>query len=201
MPRLRILPFVATAVLLALCESPLRSEDRNEARARSANGACWWAKVQLGREVQPCGTNDCVHSPAHPGEKACATPDPKPEEGADISADGHLRWYGYCARFVRMAYNQKAKYSSASELYEAVKDSVGTSSDIPVGALVFWKWKTDGHVGIYVGDGSVIHTGANARTKEKGIRSSPLTDITEVLGKGSYLGWVDPTTEPLNWKR
>ena len=71
-----------------------------------------------------------------------------------------------------------------------------TEESIPVGALVFWHWTTFGHIGIYSGDGKVVHTGVKASLKMNGVRESLLQDITDVLGEESYAGWAYP---PENW--
>lgn len=73
-----------------------------------------------------------------------------------------------------------------------------------MGALVFWHWADYGHIGICTGDGKVIHTGVNPKLKRKGIRESPLEEITEVMNEynkvggriPSYLGWAHP---PETW--
>ena len=167
-----------------------------------------WAKAQLGKHIQPCGTNGCKYNANLTENTSCSTPRPSPDK-EDLRKgnleDGHPLWNFYCMRFARTAYGAPAEYEKAENMYQALKrrGMINTSQDIPVGALIFWNWSTYGHIGIYSGNGRVIHTGVNPKLKQKGIRESPLTDITEVLdgynrlGKGtSYLGWAHA---PENW--
>lgn len=168
-----------------------------------------WANAQLGKYVQPCSTRGCKYSANTPGNNLCTTPNPGPDaDDRKIGnlKDGHAVWNFYCMRFVRTAYSAPAGYAKANDMYLALKKNgeIKTDKNIPSGALVFWPWESFGHIGICVGDGNIIHTGVNPKTKEKGIRISSLADITEVMdgynkvpntGK-SYLGWAYP---PKGW--
>lgn len=171
--------------------------------------ALMWAKAQLGKYVQPCNTTGCRYNLSQSGEMVCKTPNPS-ADADDIkkgdAEDGHPFWNFYCMRFARTAYGAPAKYPKAKDMYDALKGKglISTDNNIPVGALVFWYWSTFGHIGIYTGNGKVIHTGVNPRLKKKGVRESPLGDITEVLDgynhyqkpQTSYLGWAHA---PENW--
>lgn len=170
-----------------------------------------WAKNQIGKHIQPCGTPGCKYNYNQPGETICGTPNPRADD-EDVKKENHEKyhpfWNFYCMRFARTAYAAPANYAKAEDMYQSLSraGAINTSNDIPQGALVFWHWSTYGHIGIYTGDGKVIHTGVNPSKKKDGIRESPLTDITEVLNgynqyeiggtRTSYLGWAYP---PENW--
>lgn len=168
-----------------------------------------WARAQMGRYVQTCNTPGCKYHYDQPGTAACSTPNPRADDD-DIKKENneayHPYWNFYCMRFVRSTYKAPAEYAKAHDMYEALSKSgaIKTDVNIPLGALVFWFWSTYGHIGIYSGDGKVIHTGVNPVTKKNGIRESLLTEVTEVLDgynhyqspRTSYLGWANP---PENW--
>lgn len=116
-------------------------------------------------------------------------------------------WGGLCAKFVANAYGAPgAGARNANDLYAKLNKRVRAGS-IPDpkdpsmrGALVFWSWKADGHVGIYVGEGKVIHTG---RTSPPWIGEDELTDkhdgVIEQIGgtqMAKYLGYVPALS---NW--
>ena len=167
------------------------------------------AKAQLGKYVQLCSTSGCKYNLIQSGSIACRTPNPA-AEADDIkngdAEDGHPLWNFYCMRFVRTAYGVPSEYPKAENMYRALKQkgAINTDNGIPAGALVFWHWTSFGHIGIYTGDGKVVHTGVNPQLKRKGIRESPLQEITEVMDEynkiggqiPSYLGWAHP---PENW--
>lgn len=168
-----------------------------------------WAKAQLGKYVQPCSTVGCKYNSKQPGDMACKTPNPLPD-AEDIkknnTEDGHPFWNFYCMRFVRTAYGAPPEYPKAKDMYQTFKQKelINTDINIPIGTLVFWYWSNYGHIGIYTGNGKVIHTGVNPKLKKKGIRESLLEEVTEVLNgyniaeglKISYLGWSHP---PETW--
>lgn len=168
-----------------------------------------WAKARLGQYVQPCSTAGCKYNPEQLGAAACTTPNPS-ADASDVEKNnqeaGHPFWNFYCMRFVRSTYGAPAFYPKAEDMYQALKrgGAINTDANIPMGALVFWHWSIFGHIGIYSGNGNVIHTGVNAKLKNKGIRESALTDITEVLSaynlaagvKETYLGWA---IAPQSW--
>ncbi|HEY4524096.1 MAG TPA: NlpC/P60 family protein [Candidatus Paceibacterota bacterium] len=159
--------------------------------------------------IQPCSTSGCKYHQSQTGETACNTPSPSADTDdikKDNAENGHPFWNFYCMRFVRTAYGAPAEYPKAINMHEALNEKglISINSSIHVGALVFWYWSTFGHIGIYAGDGKVIHTGVNPNLKKKGIRESPLSDVTDVLDgynhyqkpQTSYLGWAEA---PENW--
>lgn len=169
-----------------------------------------WVKAQLGKYVQPCRTLNCKYNSDQNGSVACNNPTAMPDTD-DLKKgnveEGHPLWNFYCMRFVRTAFGAPSgEYPKAEDMYLSLKkaNTISTDSNIPIGALIFWHWSIYGHIGIHVGDGKVIHTGVNPSLKKKGIRESPLGDITEVLNRynhyqkpqTSYLGWTYP---PQGW--
>jgi cell wall-associated NlpC family hydrolase len=112
--------------------------------------------------------------------------------------DGTL-WSGWCLRFVANAYGapfagRKSAHTMFTELSAAGR--VSRTSPIPRGALVFWEWHgaVDGvarrwdHVGIYVGNGRIVHT------SYAGVRNDPLDYLDHLLscqlGRAARLGWA-----------
>lgn len=170
-----------------------------------------WARLQIGRYVQTCNTPECKYNYEKPGVNICLTPNPRADDD-DIKKENHENyhpfWNFYCMRFVRSAYKAPAEYAKAEDMYQVLSrnGAIGTDNDIPLGALVFWFWSSYGHIGIYSGDGKVIHTGVNPITKKNGIRESLITEVTEVLDgynhyqnpRTSYLGWANPPETWLN---
>ena len=112
---------------------------------------------------------------------------------------GRGDWSGLCMRFVANAFMQKehepAGYNAidgAREFYRFDQDPNGWLK-APKGALIFFdKEGTNdyGHVGIYLGNGSIIHAYGTVR----------VDTVEEVIAKpdvGRYLGWSYP---PESWK-
>ena len=110
-------------------------------------------------------------------------------------------WKGYCLRFVKDVYDHLGRWTSAFKAYESIKGQdrlyIPSSSWNPQkGALVFFdyyekdengkedKMKHWGHVGIYTGDGKVMHMWDEERPVETNIESINLP----------YLGWAFPDT-------
>jgi len=202
--RILILIFLLSFSLLPAFQGQQSDSQRGE-------HALKWARTQVGKSVQPCQTKGCKYNETNPGTAACATPNPAPDTDDKAKGrveNGHPLWHFYCMRFVRMAYDASAQYPSAKSMYDALKQKgeIKTGKEIPSGALVFWQWAEYGHVGIYTNSpsGQVIHTGVNPNLIKNGVRTSSLSDITEVLdgynkqpksGK-SYLGWACP---PKDW--
>lgn len=102
---------------------------------------------------------------------------------------GSTQYNGYCQRFVRVvgqAIGLPAG-NAASALAACNMWRVSTSSsNIPVGATVYLRTLNQsssayqyGHVGIYVGDGYVVHAVATVK-KEK---------LSDMLTRYEYLGW------------
>ncbi len=75
------------------------------------------------------------------------------------SMKGSHAYDNYCQRFVRICYEAAGIYGNAGSAREACRKwKVSNSkSDIPVGAAVYFSNSNDGHVGIYVGNGKMIH--------------------------------------------
>ena len=107
-----------------------------------------------------------------------------------LSMVGSTAYSGYCQKFVRVVF-EKAGLSgsgSASSALAAYNQWCVSKSmeNIPVGAAVYLRSKNTssagykyGHVGVYVGDGYVVHALSTVR-KQK---------LTDMLGTYNYLGW------------
>lgn len=101
---------------------------------------------------------------------------------------GSNNYNGYCQRFVRVVgQNIGLPAGSASSALDACnKWRVSTDRNIPVGAAVYLRGRNKntngykyGHVGIYVGNGNVIHALTTVREQS----------LNELLGTFDYLGW------------
>ena len=110
---------------------------------------------------------------------------------------------GKCQRFVRQAYEAAGIKSSkgAANATEAWKLWVKSKSktDIPTGATVYFVGSKPaiGHVGIYIGNGNIIHAAG-----DKGVKISSLSSMSGWRGWGFQAG-KQPTgsvadNEPLN---
>ncbi|MBQ8894351.1 MAG: hypothetical protein IJ043_08090 [Clostridia bacterium] len=102
---------------------------------------------------------------------------------------GSTNYNGYCQKFVRVVGNKIGLPDGGAGSALAAYNSwcVSKSMDnIPVGAAVYFRSKNTksagykyGHVGIYVGDGKVIHALATVREQS----------LTDMLSNYNYLGW------------
>lgn len=108
---------------------------------------------------------------------------------AALSMLGSTDYNGYCQKFVRIV-GCKAGLPNASAsdaLTACSKWRVSTSmNDIPVGAAVYLRSKNTssagykyGHVGVYVGDGYVVHAQATVKKQT----------LSSMLSSYNYLGW------------
>ncbi len=177
---------ILSVAMLFLCESRIASADQG-ALDKTRDDAILWAVKQLGEEVQP-------------GQW---TPTRSDYDLALVRPDGKLRWFYYCTRFVRIAYGQEGNWSNADALRSAAGAALKTSGSPTHGALVFWRWGKQGHIGIHVANGHVVHTGASSKGMQRGIVLEKIEAITSQLTskdkQSPYVGWVDPTASPLAW--
>lgn len=126
-------------------------------------------------------------------------------EGAITWANARLDrrdWNGRCLRFVADAFRQggstPAGWSSAWAAAEALRGQGLLNSanwkNAPRGALIFFDGRTGGlqlgHVGIYLGDGRIIH--AYGR-----VRIDAISSLIGMTGISSYVGWAFP---PEKWR-
>ena len=93
------------------------------------------------------------------------------------------RWEWWCLAFVSDAYKSAgiylpASYGSAQQAANVMVTNTDTNP--PRGAFVFYRWGTDGHVGISLGNGQAIHADYN------GIK---VTGIDLSSSGRTYLGW------------
>ena len=103
---------------------------------------------------------------------------------------GNTGYNGWCERFVENAYGTSGKYASALANFNAQKAAGRlhtTANDIPAGALVFFRNRSDGgigHVEIAVGNGTFITSAAKVQ-------------YVNLSWAGTFLGWAPaPTTWP-----
>jgi PKD repeat protein len=111
---------------------------------------------------------------------------------------GSEKWWNYCLRFVANAFMQEEdKPAGWNSALEAARDYVNFDRlnqmpygwrMAPRGAIIFFDKEGAnqyGHVGIYLGNGSIIHAYGTVQ----------VSTIEEALGKpdiGQYLGWSYP---------
>lgn len=96
---------------------------------------------------------------------------------------GSTKFDWYCQKFVRLCYEAGGCYattSAESAISAWYKWGVSSSSDdIPVGACVYFtSGSVYGHVGIYTGEGKMIHAVST-------VREEPISNY----GWSKYLGW------------
>ena len=99
-----------------------------------------------------------------------------------LSLKGNHYYDNYCQRFVRECYEAAGISGSASSAMEAYKKWCVSAkmSNVPRGAAVYFKGTNAyGHVGIYTGNGNIVHA-AN------GVRVQSLDYCAQ---KYTYLGW------------
>lgn len=98
-------------------------------------------------------------------------------------------WSGWCTKFVANAFGSRAAGpESAIDLWKQLKDrNQGKPDEEDEGALVFWSWKDQGHVGIHTGKGKVVHTGG--WPPDKPIRMDDLDDVAKHIHGATYLGY------------
>lgn len=101
------------------------------------------------------------------------------------SVDGG--WYGKCLSLVRQAEEaaqgrtiEGLHSENAIGSYNNYKNQVHTDSNPPRGALVFFSYGDDGHIGISLGDGNFIGT------------TPAGTGVRPLDYNGTYLGWAYP---------
>lgn len=95
---------------------------------------------------------------------------------------GSKAYSGYCQKFVRVCFESAGIYGSASSAIAAWNQWKQSTSktNIPVGACVYFKTSSQyGHVGIYIGNGQVIHAVSTVKTES----------LTSMCSKYTYLGW------------
>ena len=124
-----------------------------------------------------------------------------------IEQEGKTDWSGYCLKFVREAFDGEVIEGWTSA--EAARQQLETEGKFyswsdcwnpPKGALIFFsaldEYEPYGHIGIYLGNQSVVHSYDKVRvdTKEDDINKGIV--IVEGLGKvDSYIGWSYPPEE------
>ena len=165
-----------------------------------ADGYNWWY-INYSVGVTGWSTEDWLQlapiGPSAPQNFAYWT------EAATNWAEQHLgsgKWSGLCLRFVANAFMQKedkpagwpSALDAAREFYRFNQEPCGWQY-APKGALIFFDREGTndyGHVGIYLGNGSIIHAYGTVR----------VDTVEETIAKpdvGRYLGWSYP---PESWR-
>lgn len=100
---------------------------------------------------------------------------------------------GYCQAFVRTVFEKIGITASASSASNAEKQwKVSTDmSNIPVGATVYGEGSSaDGHVGIYIGNGKVVHNIGNSHNcSYGGLRGIKCESIEAWDSKYTFTSW------------
>ena len=123
-------------------------------------------------------------------------------EGADKNS---RIWEGYCLRFVAQAYGLgyninpiTTKWGSPNDAISKLGDKfylASKSYNPPRGALVLFsalgEYEPFGHVGIYLGNGKVIHAYVTPRVNDLAGKDG----VEQLSTIGSYLGWTYPPKE------
>ena len=131
------------------------------------------------------------------------------------SKEGSTEWYdpetkmGYCLRFVSQAFGlgknvnrETTGWGSPNDAIEKLGDRFYTANQSwnpPRGALVFFSgtgpFEPYGHIGIYLGNGEVIHAYGIVRIQQLGGDGG----IEQLSYIGSYIGWAYPPREWLHF--
>lgn len=100
---------------------------------------------------------------------------------------------GYCQRFVRTVFEKLGITGSAGSASNAEKQWGVSSnmSNIPVGATVYGKGSSaDGHVGIYIGNGMVVHNiGRSHNCSYGGLKGIKCESISSWNKKYKFTSW------------
>ncbi len=95
---------------------------------------------------------------------------------------GSTAYNGYCQRFVRISYEAAGITGYASTAIEAWKQwgVSASATNVPKGATVYFETSSgNGHAGIYMGDGNVIHA----------VQTVRIETLSALRAKYRYLGW------------
>lgn len=99
----------------------------------------------------------------------------------------------YCQRFVRTVFEKMGISGSAASATEASRKWMESSdiNHIPVGATVYGRGSSsDGHVGIYIGNGMVVHNiGKSNNCSYGGLKGIKCEDINSWNRKYHFTGW------------
>jgi hypothetical protein len=103
---------------------------------------------------------------------------------------GSHTWDHYCLRFVSDCYASGAhasvhRYQTAKEAARALHAAAHRSANAPRGAWVFYDSTALGHVGISLGNGTMINDYGGAGVK-----------IMRIKSAGHYVGWAAPPLSP-----
>jgi hypothetical protein len=169
-------------------------------QVRDSNSPAQTAQRVLSITVNPAVTPPIFGDPRAPAAIAWA----HQQIGQTTQPDGRTRWFGWCLRFVANAYGApRAGYEWASRLFDALQVSRLVKLTGTPGDLVFWDWsplrgmtKNWGHVGIYVGNGRVIHAPLR---KGAGVHEDSISNISRRLGQSGQTRFLGFAPAPQDW--
>jgi hypothetical protein len=106
---------------------------------------------------------------------------------------GSRKWAGRCERFVESAYGASTGYRTANDAAQRIGLRTGSATDVPPGALIYFRPNCPGttgkagHVGISIGGGKMISA----------LGQVAITDLrTSARWRSAYSGWTYP---PASW--
>jgi hypothetical protein len=146
--------------------------------------------------VGHCGSHRGI-APARWAATKVGSTTPTSTEARGTGAD---RWSGWCYLFASDAhifgYNNTplTGYGSAKATFNEYRRRGLVSTDLntarmPIGALVFWTFGSDGHAAVYVGNGYVVSTQGDGSKKLPIARLK----LSHWNGSGAPVGWVAPS--------
>ena len=114
-------------------------------------------------------------------------------------------WEGYCLRFVSQAYGLGVNVNPKTTGWSSPNDAISKLGDKfypaskscnpPRGALVMFsalgEYEPYGHIGIYLGNGKVIHAYVTPRVNDLAGKDG----VEQLSTIGSYIGWTYPPKE------
>ena len=131
--------------------------------------------------------------------KAFVVRDPRIERaiGWAMHRRGSHSWDHYCLRFVGDCYARGAgasvhRYDTARQAAHSLHATSHRSTNAPRGAWVFYDSTPNGHVGISLGNGTMINDYGGAGVK-----------VMPISAGGHYIGWAAPPLSPpiVDWKQ
>jgi len=195
----------------------------SKSAALNDEGYRWW-KVRA-EEYEPTPTEDWVAEDFLEIVTMALMPDTAPDYFTTIheqvekaikwakSQEGKMDWSGYCLKFVAQAFGQKSSgWASPVDAIGKLGNRfypVEKCQNPPRGALIFFsakgKWcgasygcidsPDYGHIGIYLGNGEVIH--AYGRVRIQTLTAVEQLATTDSKGNkswiDSYIGWAYPS--------
>jgi cell wall-associated NlpC family hydrolase len=94
--------------------------------------------------------------------------------------------------YARGAHSSVRRWETAKQAAKALHATANRSADAPRGTWVFYDSTANGHVGISLGNGTMINDYGDAGVK-----------IMRIKSGGHYIGWAAPPVSPAinDWKQ